>query len=312
MSLKASVRDAISRNATTHRWFVALCARFTMRLYNFQSYLSLEDLRAKRRAALWRQFLGLLGRPNLDKVVISGGKAVFHYTDGCAFLASASPNSISSTQYSHGDYEASETRVMAGLVQPGWTVVDAGANFGWHAIHLAKDVGPQGTVLAFEPIPASFQELTENTALNDCPQLKPLNLALGDQDGTISLYLPAVHLGAGAASQFLDMGEKVQVPMLRLDGFLEREGIDRVDFIKADIEGGELNLLRGAAGLLARCRPAILIEIVDIHCKRFGHGPNEVIGYLAGHGYAGKFIDAEGNLVPYDATRPPNGNYLFT
>jgi len=311
MSLKAAIRNVINRNATTHRWFVALCARFTMRLYNFQSYLSIEDLRAKRRATLWRQFLALMGRPNLEKVVIAGGRATFHYTDGCAFHASESSTSISSTQYSHGDYEAHETRIMAEVVQPGWTVVDAGANFGWYAIHLARWVGPGGRVLAFEPIPASFGELTDNTLLNGCGNLRNFPMALGGEDGMISLYLPSSHLGAGAASQFLDMGEKVPVPMKRLDTLLEAEGVAHVDFLKADIEGGELNLLRGAQGLLARCHPAILIEIVDIHCRRFGHGPEDVIGFLAGFGYKGRYIDGNGSLVGYDPAKAPNGNYLF-
>ena len=311
MSLKASVRSLISRNPVTHRWFVGLCARFTMRLYNFQSYLSVEDLKAKGRAILWRKFMGLLDRPNVDKVVFAGGKATFYYRDGCAFLASPLKASISGGQFSHGEYEASETRVMREVVQPGWTVVDAGANFGWHAIHLAKHVGPEGKVFAFEPIPPSFQELTENTALNACGQLQACAMALGSVEDTISLYLPATHLGAGAASQFLDTGEKVWVPMVRLDAFLEREGVDRVDFIKADIEGGELNLLRGAQGLLARCHPVILLEIVDIHCRRFGHTPEEVIAFLTERGYRGLFIDDQGELQAYDPIRPPNGNYLF-
>lgn len=311
MTLKSTVRDVINRNALAHRWFVGFCAKFSMRLFHLQSFLSLEDLRAKRRAALWRKCLTILSRPSLEKVVIANGRATFCYRDGCAFHASPSRTSISGGQFTHGDYEAVETAVMEDLVKPGWTAIDAGANYGWHAIHLAKWVGAEGRVYAFEPVPASFQELAENIELNRCRNLKAYDLALGNQEGQIPMMVPAIPLGAGAASQFLDMGEKFLVPVQKLDDFLDRQGIDRVDFLKADIEGGELNLLRGAVNLLSRLRPTILLEIVDIHCRRFGHTPRNVVEFLTEHGYSGKFIGDQGIFRNFDASAPPNGNYLF-
>lgn len=311
MSLKAAIRSAVSRNPVTHRWFVSFAARFSMRLYAFQNFLSVEELRAKFRTVLWRQCIRMFDRPTVAKVELRAGRTTFHYQDGCAFHASAEKTSISSTQYSHGDFELHETRLMAKVVSRGWTVVDAGANFGWHAVHLAKLVGREGKVIAFEPIPQSFQELTENRQLNGCENLEIANLALGNVESTVTFYLPSIHLGGGAASQFLDIGEKIQVPMRRLDDFLEQRGIMRVDFVKADIEGGELNLLRGAERLFERCRPAILIEIVDIHCRRFGHTPQDVVQFFQRRAYQGSYIDRSGELVPFDEERPPNGNFYF-
>jgi len=218
---------------------------------------------------------------------------------------------VSGTQFSHGEYEAHETRLMREVVQPGWTVVDAGANFGWHAIHLAKRVGPRGQVIAFEPIPNTFSELAANSSLNDCGNLEACSAALGNVEGAVTLFLPGIDFGAGAASQFLDLGERIEVPMRRLDDFLEEKGVNHVDFIKADVEGGELNLLRGAEGLLARCHPRILLEIVDIHCRRFGHNPQDVIQFLTARGFRGKYISDDGKLVAVDAVNPMNGNYVF-
>ncbi|MCX7147413.1 MAG: FkbM family methyltransferase [Sulfuritalea sp.] len=311
MSVKARVRDAISRNPLMHGWFVAVCARYTMRLFNLQTYLSIGDLRAKYRAAVWRKFMEMAGKLGTEKIVISNNRAVFYYPDGCAFHVSAAKASISGTQFSYGGYEADETRLMGEAVKAGSTVVDVGANFGWHAIHLAKRVGDSGKVLAFEPIPATYAELTENVALNSCKNLKAFSFALGNETSTISMYLPRTDLGAGAASQFLDTGDRVEVSMFRLDDVLEREGVEHVDFIKADIEGGELNFLRGAERLIARCHPIIFVEIVDIHCHRFGSTPQDLIQMLTGHGYRGNYIDEDGSLVAIDAVRPQNGNYLF-
>lgn len=311
MSVKARVRDAVSRNPLMHGLFVAFCARFTMRLFNLQTYLSIGDLRAKYRAALWRKFMDMAGKLSAEKIVIANKKAIFYYPDGCAFHVAVAKASISGTQFSYGGYEAHETRLMAEAVQAGSTIVDAGANFGWHAIHLAKRVGDSGKVLAFEPIPATYAELSENVAINSCNNLKLFKFALGNETSTISMYLPSTDMGAGAASQFLDTGDRVEVSMFRLDDVLEREGVEHVDFIKADIEGGELNLLRGAERLLARCHPVIFIEIVDIHCRRFGHTPQDVIQLLTGHGYQGNYIDEGGTLAAIDFVRLQNGNYLF-
>ena len=311
MSLKNTIRSAINRNALAREWFVTFCARFSMRLFAAQGYLSVEDLRAKRKDAMWRRFVALLRRPNVDRVVISETAATFFYKDGCAFHASTSRVSVSGSQFSHGGYDPHETQLMRELVQPGWTVVDAGANFGWHAIHLAKRVGPQGRVFAFEPIPDTFLELVANATLNECENLSAWSSALGNADDTVALYLPGIAWGAGAASQFLDLGEKIEVPMRRLDDFLEEHAVDQVDFIKADIEGGELNLLRGAERLLARCHPLILIEIVDIHCRRFGHSSNDVIQFLTDRGFSGKYVNPTGLLVALDPANPLNGNYLF-
>jgi FkbM family methyltransferase len=292
---------------------VGIAARFSMRLYSLQTFLSWDELKAKRRAQLWRQFTAMLERPSVARVEIADGRVTFFYRDGCAFHASPFKLSVSSTQYSHGDFEPAETRLMTGVVQSGWTVVDVGANFGWHAIHLARHVGSAGRVFAFEPIPETFDELFENRRLNNCEHnLEIVNAALGTMEGDVTFYLPSIHLGAGAASQHLDLGAKVQVRMHSLDDFLEQRGVTRVDFIKADVEGGELNVLRGAERIIGRCRPAILVENVDVHCRRFGQSPSDLMTFLRTHGYRGLYIGENGQLVPFDEGMPPNGNFFFT
>lgn len=282
-----------------------------MRLFSLQSYMSLEDIRSKRRAKLWKKVVALLERPELEKVVFTEGKAIYYYKNGCAFYVATTKASISSTLFTYGYYEVNETSLISSVVKPGWVVIDAGANFGWYAIHFARLVGSAGKVIAFEPVPESYLELTANLELNDCKNLDLRNLALGSIEGTISMYVPEIHLGAGAASQFLDIGKKIEVPMLKLDDFLKMEGVDHIDFIKADIEGGELNLLRGAEEILVKCHPSILIEISDIHCKRFGHTPQEVIQFLVTRGYEGKYINEKGDLERFEVAHPLNGNYFF-
>ena len=94
------------------------------------------------------------------------------------------------------------------------------------------------------------------------------------------------------------------------------------NFIKADIEGGELNMLYGAEKILDKYRPNIMIEIVDIHNHRFGYSLKDVYQFLMNKGYNGLFIGNEYTKEKKDITfekltKPNiknllNGNYYFT
>ena len=90
--------------------------------------------------------------------------------------------------------------------------------------------------------------------------------------------------------------------------FIEEQNINQVDFIKSDIEGGELNMLCGAEKLLERFRPDLMIEIVDVHCHRFGYSPIDVYQFLLSKGYNGLFI---GNQFTKEKTnlKRRNGYY---
>ncbi len=99
--------------------------------------------------------------------------------------------------------------------------------------------------------------------------------------------------------------------MARLDDFVKSKGVARVDYIKADIEGGELNLLRGGENVLETFHPNILIEIVDIHCRRFGHAPQDVCQYLLERATPADIFNEQGELLDLDPKHLPNGNFLF-
>jgi FkbM family methyltransferase len=311
MSIKTFLRNAITRNSTIRMWFVALCARFTTPLFILQRYLSFEDLKNLRLVNQWRHVVSSLEKLPLEKVVIANGKSTFYYQNGLSFHVIASKTSMSNVLLTTSEYEKSETRTLQNVVKPGWIVVDAGANFGWYSVQLSKLVGAEGRVLAFEPVPDSFSELLANVSLNHCQNVDTFSIALGNRAETMNLYVPEFSMGMGAASEFLDRGQKVSVLKARLDDFFRSRGLSRLDFIKADIEGGELYLLEGAGSLLDEFHPQLLLEIVDVHCRRFGHSPTEVFEYLSKKGYVGYFIEDNGRLVKPDSRCLPNGNYLF-
>ena len=239
-----------------------------------------------------------------------------------AFNISKNKSSVSKSLVFQKDYEFNETKLVKELIKPGWTVIDIGANFGWYSIHFSQLVEQNGKVFAFEPVSETHEELNLNINLNSCQNIKAFDFALGNKEGNISFGAPNFDGGSLVSSEFLKYSKRIQTTMRKLDDVIKEQKINKVNFIKADIEGGELNMLKGAEKLLENFRPKILIEIVDMHCQRFGHFPEDVYQFLINKGYKGLFIGNEytkekanikiDELIKLNVNNLLNGNYFFS
>jgi FkbM family methyltransferase len=196
-------------------------------------------------------------------------------------------------------------RVVRGLVRKGDTVVDIGANWGFFAANFARLVGGAGRVHAIEPDPRQRGSLEAISARHGNVTLHATGLS--DRDGEGILHVPIIdghELGA-LASLSVPTGrteidhERVPVRLTRLDALPIR---GPVAFVKCDVEGHELAVLRGGGGLLRRDRPAILVEIEQRHQKE---DIRHTFEHLAGLGYAGYALRAEGPvpLEEFDVRR---------
>ena len=306
MYLLNKFRNFININPITRRLFVRLVSPLTVPFLILKKYLSISEYKNRRKISVWKR---------------TNPKRILHYKNGIAFNISINKSSISKSLVFQNNYEFNETKLVKELIKPGWSVIDIGANFGWYSIHFSKLVGQSGRVFAFEPIPETYEELNSNIKLNFCQNIKAFNLALGDKDGTISFGVPNIDGGSGASSEFLKYSKRVQTTMRHLDDVIKEQKINKVDFIKADIEGGELNMLKGAEKLIENFRPKLLIEIVDMHCQRFGHSPVDIYQFLLSKGYKGLFIGNEytkektniriDELISPNVNNLLNGNYFF-
>jgi len=154
------------------------------------------------------------------------------------------------------------------------TVVDVGANVGTHALAFASVVGPQGTVHAFEPQRIIFNMLCGSVALNSITNLYCYNMAVGDRQESIEIpqfdYTQPLNFGSiefGARQREVlsqprrhDPNRVEFVPLTTLDHFAFR----RVDLMKIDAEGMELQVLDGAAETIRRCQPVLYVEFVKV------------------------------------------------
>lgn len=157
----------------------------------------------------------------------------------------------------YGEYCEAEIDLFRQLVRPGQVVIDAGANIGAHTVFLAKQVGPGGTVLAFEAQRLVFQLLSANVALSALCNITTYGNALGARAGVIKVpqldVLAEQNVGSLGLGGFSEGEDVVQLALDELN-------LERCHFIKVDVEGMEEQVLWGASALLERCQPRLYVE----------------------------------------------------
>lgn len=165
--------------------------------------------------------------------------------------------------YYFGDLDPKITWVCRRLVRAHDTVLDIGANMGLTTAILASLVGPRGYVHAFEPNPRLADCVAALVAHNGLENVRLHRIGLGDREEILPLVVPRDNSGAaslvrGSAGE----AETLRVPVRRLGDVVRAESIDRVDFIKVDVEGFEPQVLEGARDVIARHRPrAVVFEL---------------------------------------------------
>jgi FkbM family methyltransferase len=154
-----------------------------------------------------------------------------------------------------GEYSEGEVDLFKQLVQPGQWVLDIGANLGAFTLPLAKLVGTEGRVIAFEPQPAIFGVLKANCEANKVSNAVLVNAAVGDESGEISV--PDVDYGVKGNFGGVALGAgQFSVPMVTIDGL----NLPACAFMKIDVEGMEYEALTGAEETIQRFRPLMYVE----------------------------------------------------
>lgn len=176
----------------------------------------------------------------------------------------------------YGEYSWGEIEIFTQLIQPGHVVIEAGANIGAHTVPLSRLAGEGGRVLAFEPTRLTFQLLNANIALNQCSNVVAVNAIVGDTSGHALApdIDPEQSNNFGGLSMIgLEHGERV--PVQTIDGL----DLARCNFIKADVEGMEMDVLKGAVDTLSKHRPLLYVE------NHNRESSVELIEYIQRQGY---------------------------
>jgi FkbM family methyltransferase len=191
------------------------------------------------------------------------------------------------------------------LIRPGYIVFDCGANQGIYTCAFAALVGPSGRVIAIEPQDYAVEAIRKNISINGFNNVVVQHSAVSDSEGSATLD---VSRGAVSASIIRDFGRQSArtVHTVTLERVAEREGLDRVDLVKMDIEGAEYNALRGAEGLLAKYKPILVLEASPSDPDWF-----RVATLLKKYDYEPHLVDEEGRLAPIRNLPEGNPNVVF-
>jgi len=170
-----------------------------------------------------------------------------------------------------GRLEPQTSALFERLLGEGNTCVDVGAHVGYHALLARHCVGARGRVLAIDPQPYNCDRLMTNAALNGFINIIVVVGAVGAADGFVSLSnqprsdRSRLTLdGAGVN----DGRQAFVVPTIRLDTLFKAHGLDRVDLLKVDVEGFELEVLRGAGDALADVKNVIVEMLPDAQAEK--------------------------------------------
>ena len=201
-----------------------------------------------------------------------------------------------------GCYEKVETDYLRKNINSNAICVDIGANIGYFTMLMAQKAS-SGFVHAFEPIKLNASLLKASADLNGFTHLRINQCAVGDVDGEVSFSQSS----DSAYSSMIDTNRKpldriFTVPSITLDTYLEREGISRIDVLKADVEGAEELVITGATRLLSdkKRRPKIIfLELYDGNLKAFGTSVDMMVEKLQSFDYRPFVINDHCEVLPY-------------
>lgn len=227
------------------------------RLFRQTTMADWSDVFQRMANALTEEFPAVRRKkPDEYRVATTGCNRLSHARHGL-MLFNRHDRYIGKSIDCYGEFSEGECELFRQVIRPGAVIVEAGANIGTHTVPFSRIAGAAGRVFAFEPQRIVFQTLCANMALNSLTNVDCRWQAVGAEPGTI--VVPNLDydqdnnfggLGLGAYRQ----GETV--PVVTLDSL----GLERCDFLKADVEGMEIDVLRGAAETIARCRPLLYLE----------------------------------------------------
>jgi FkbM family methyltransferase len=207
-----------------------------------------------------------------------------------------------------GHFEQAELRQAQELATPGGIVFDVGANIGAFTAALARGVGTNGRVYAFEPGRMARTRLRRTIALNSLSNVVVVDSAVADSPGRAALHSYGAEYGSWAtlSPRTIDLGgttldarESEDVVTTTLDIYCDSEGVAAVDFLKIDVEGAEQRVLAGSRTVLENVRlRGIMIEVSDNTLSAFGDTAYELMLVLDDYGFD-TFVAVEDSLKPF-------------
>lgn len=254
-----------------------------------------------------------INNKNINSIKISKENIILETKNGIKLICNPEDERATPVEIlNFGDYESEEIQMIQHFLKADSVILDIGANIGWYSLHLASKV-PHGKVIAFEPIPKTFDYLKRNIALNNLKNIEIYNFGLSDKEEILDFYYDPKLTGATSLRNLHEDREKIKIKceVKRMDDVVPKL-TGKIDFIKCDVEGAEIFVIRGGIEIIKREKPVIFLEMLRKWAAKFGYHPNDIILILTEIGYNcyyaedGKLININGVTDETKAT-----NFFF-
>ena len=175
-------------------------------------------------------------------------------------------------------------------------VFDVGSHIGIFTLKASKLVGSTGFVYAFEPEPENFMLLKRNVGLNKASNIKIFSKAVSSRNGMLQLFIDPSNTGGSSVQYGTGRTSGIRVSSVTLDHIIQKHNIQEVNLLKLDVEGHELEILRGATHFLNICKQIAM----ETHERVGGPSNAQITEELRKHAFTIELVhDSDENDIIY-------------
>jgi FkbM family methyltransferase len=217
--------------------------------------------------------------------------------------------------YWMGFHEFNEWRYLHKFLKPEMVFLDIGSNQGEYALFASKRL-TSGKVFAFEPVDTFYNKLLDNISLNKFTNVERFQIGLSDAAETVPVYMDDVDVlgeNEGLASIYKSKSRErfVQnIELKTLNEVVELLSITRIDFIKIDVEGAELKVLKGGKGTIVKFKPKIMVEMSEVNFEAASYTKEDILTFFSNIQYIPFSLNKQGALQALNSI-PSFTNILF-
>jgi len=206
-----------------------------------------------------------------------------------------------------GETNPFETNIMRKLLANGDVFFDVGAYKGWYAMNAAQIVGKNGNVFAFEANKEVARILGSIQKLNGFNNIQVETVAVSDKNGTNKFWTGNKDMLGSLIKKHIQTYSdtpvnSIEIKTITLDSFNKNKKLKKINMIKIDVEGSDLDVLKGAGNILRKYSPYLLVEVFGLSADINKNRKNEILDYLSGFGYKPYQFVANG-LKEFDSTQ---------
>jgi FkbM family methyltransferase len=223
----------------------------------------------------------------LDDNVLFTTRSTEYHPGGCKFYVDVIDKRVTPVDTFNFDvYERQESEMLFKLLHDGDNIFDIGANIGWYSCHMAKKL-PKAKIFSFEPIPETFEKLYNNINVNEISNVLLNNIAFSSKKENLTFYYSPLVTGASSSQNITENENmsKLECAADTIDNYIAVNNIEKLDFIKCDVEGAEYFVFQGGNKAFNEFKPIVFTEMLRKWAAKFSYHPNDIINYFVQFGY---------------------------